>query len=167
MMILIRGLSLGLAIGTVFISNAVIVQAETAATDHQHGHAQEEHDASVLRLDHGNKWQTDAPLRQGMQRINDAVTQAVPAYHDDALTKSEADTLARQINEQVAYLVANCKLEPDADATLHVLIGQLLAGVANLEKDPLSPQGLPYMVNTLHQYMEYFDQPVLNKKTEK
>ena len=109
--------------------------------DHQHSHAQNEHAASGLSLDHGKKWQTDAPLRQGMQSINDAVMKAVPAYHQETLTKTDADELARQINDQVNYLVANCKLEPGADATLHVLIGDLLTGAAKVSNEPLSPAG--------------------------
>ncbi len=130
--------------------------AETGAHDaHQHdGHA-----AAALSLDHGKKWQTDAPLRQGMQSINDAVMKAVPAFHHDALTKPEAEKLASHINTQVEYLVENCKLAPQADAVLHVFIGDLLAGAGELKKQPLSGQGLPRIVGVLQQYPEYFDQP--------
>jgi len=167
MMKFIRTLSHGLTIASVLFASTGAVQAETVMTDHQHGHAEKQHAVSELSLDHGKKWQTDAPLRRGMQHINDAVMHAVPAYHDDTLSKSEADELAGQINAQIEYMIANCKLEPAADATLHVLIGKLLTGAASLENDPLSSQGLPHIVSTLHQYSEYFAHPGLNKTTEK
>ena len=138
------------------------VLAETGMTGHQRDHhARKALEASKLSLDHGKKWQTDAPLRHGMQRINDAVLQAVPAYHKDSLTLPEAGKLSSEINTQVAYMIANCKLEPTADATLHVFIGDLLAGAARMEGDPASPQGLPHIVRTLDQYTKYFDHPGL------
>lgn len=64
--------------------------AETSAQDTlQHKH--EGHAASELSLNQGKKWQTDAPLRQGMQSINLAVQKAVPGFHHDTLTKQDAE----------------------------------------------------------------------------
>lgn len=132
------------------------VMAETGVHDmHQH----EGHEASALSLNQGKKWQSDAPLRQGMQSINEAVINAVPAFHNDALTKPDAEKLASHINKQVEYLVANCKLEPQADAVLHVFIGDLLAGADELAKRPLSMQGLPSIVGVMQKYPDYFDHP--------
>lgn len=132
------------------------LMAETSVTEaHQHGH--DEHATSMLSLDQGKKWQTDAPLRQGMKNINDAVMNAVSAFHNQTLTKTDAVKLAEYINGQVEYLVANCKLEPQADAVLHVFIGDLLTGADKLSKEPLSNQGLPHIVKVLQQYPNYFD----------
>ncbi|MCW8956508.1 MAG: hypothetical protein OQL09_06465 [Gammaproteobacteria bacterium] len=131
------------------------LRAETGADDHQHGH--DEHGASGLSLNQGKKWQTDAPLRQGMNSINEAVKKAVPAFHHDELNKADAKQLAKHINDQVNYLVANCKLEPQADATLHVLIGELLTSADKLSRDPLSNQGMPGLVKALMQYPNYFE----------
>ena len=132
------------------------VMAQTSVHDeHQHqGHA-----ASSLSLDQGNKWHSDAPLRQGMQSINEAVINAVPVFHRDALTQSDADALANHINKQVEYMVANCQLTQQADAVLHVFIGDLLAGADQLAKHPTSMQGLPRIVGVLQKYPKYFDQP--------
>ncbi len=131
--------------------------AQTNTADHNHSH--DGHGASALSLDQGKKWQTDAPLRQGMQSINDAAMKAVPAFHDDKLTADDAEKLAKHINHQVAYMVANCKLEPKADATLHVLIGDLLMGAETLSKEPASMQGLPQIIKALSTYPEYFNHP--------
>jgi len=146
--------------GLCIFFNAGILLAETNMADHQHSH--EDLAASDLRLDHGEKWHTDAALRQGMQTINDAVMNAVPAYHNETLTKTDAGILAKKINAQVSYLIENCKLEPGADATLHVFIGDLLTAAARLSDEPLSGEGLPVMVKTLRQYPIYFDHPGWN-----
>jgi hypothetical protein len=133
----------------VILANAASLRAEMDITGNLHSHEQNENVTSELSLDHGKKWQTDAPLCQGMQSINDAVMRAVPAYHQATFTETDADELAREINGQVNYLVINCKLEPGADATLHVLIGDLLTGVAEISNNPLSSQGVPHLVGTL------------------
>jgi hypothetical protein len=137
------------------VSSAVL-QAETQPVD-QHKHTHENHTADILSLDHGNKWQTDAPLRKGMENINEEVMQSVAAYHNGSLTKADAEKLSKNINEQVTYIVENCKLEPKADAVLHILIGDLLTATGHLASEPLSDQGLPAIVNTLHTYPVYFE----------
>lgn len=126
-----------------------------AAGEHDHGH--DAHAASTLSLDHGKKWQTDAPLRKGMMSIKHEAMNAADAFHHDALTKPDAEKLAKHITGQVDYLVENCKLEPQADATLHVLIGDLLSGADALSKQPLSSEGLPRIVKVLQLYPDYFD----------
>ncbi len=129
--------------------NSGVLLAASSASDHQHAHAQNEHAVSGLSLDHGERWQTDAPLRRGMQSINDAVMKAVPDYHDETLTKADAEKLSGHINAQVNYLIENCKLEPGADATLHVLIGDFLTAATTLSEQPLSPEGLPHIVKVV------------------
>ncbi|HBS26019.1 MAG TPA: hypothetical protein DD827_02640 [Gammaproteobacteria bacterium] len=124
---------------------------------HHHGHEHDGHTASTLSLNQGEKWQTDVPLRQGMQSINDAAMSATTDFHHDALTKEDAAELAKHITGQVDYLINNCKLEPQADATLHVLIGDLLGGADVLSKQPLSSQGLPRIIQALQLYPDYFN----------
>ena len=132
------------------------LMAETGTADaHRHGH--DEHAASALSLNQGKKWQTDAPLRKGMHHINDAVRNSVDDFHLETLSMQDAKKLAENINGQVNYLIANCKLEPQADATLHVLIGDLLSAADTLSKQPLSNQGLPRIVKVLQLYPDYFD----------
>jgi hypothetical protein len=132
------------------------VMAQTSGHDeHQHN----DHGATGLSLNQGEKWHSDVPLRQGMQSINHAVIDAVPAFHRGALTQPNAMQLAKHINEQIEFLVQNCKLTPQADAVLHIVIADLLAGAAELAKQPSSMQGLPRIVGALQQYPIYFDQP--------
>jgi hypothetical protein len=145
--------SLSLAVMAIAPSHA----AEEASEEHEHHH--ESHATSELSLNAGKKWQTDAPLRESMQSINDAVLNAVPAFEDKTLTKQDAEKLAKHIDEQVAFIVDNCKLEAEADAVLHLLIGELLSGASALAVDPLSKKGLPDIVRALLAYPLYFDHP--------
>ena len=133
--------------------------ASNAETNHAAHHTHNKNTASMLVLNNGEKWKTDAPLRQGMQSINDAVIHAKYLFHHKNFTQQQAQKLAKHIKSQVAYLIANCNLEPKADAALHVLIAKLLASSDQLLQDPLSHQGLPTAVKTLKQYSIYFDHP--------
>ena len=124
---------------------------ETSPQEHQQGDMH-----AILRLDQGQPWATDAPLVQGMERIRDAVNEAAAL---PALDADSAAALARSVRGQVDFLIANCRLEPDADATLHVFIAQLLGAAAALEKDPASAEGLPQLKETLREYPHYFAHP--------
>ena len=89
---------------------------------HQHGG----HQAADLQLNHGQRWQTDAPLREGMERIRAAV--AAAADRTDAtggLDASSGKVLADEIDAAIAFMVSHCRLPPQADANLHILIGQM------------------------------------------
>ena len=125
----------------------------------QHDHEHNQLSLPELSLDHGKKWKTDAPLRQGMLSINEEVKQAKKLFHSGLLSENDAKKLARHINDQVQYLIKNCKLPPQADITLHVFIGDLLTAANHLSEDPLSNQGLPVIVKTLELYTLYFDHP--------
>lgn len=129
-----------------------VAAAHDAAADaHQHDDMH-----SMLRLDDGQPWATDAPLVEGMERIRAAVAEAAA---QSALDAAAAAALARTVRDQVDFLIANCQLEPDADATLHVFIAQLLGAAAALEADPASPEGLPQLQETLREYPRYFAHP--------
>ena len=124
----------------------------------QHDHGHDAQATAGLTLNDGARWATDEPLRIGMQRMRDAAAPALAA-EPHTLSQKDAAALATAIRDQVSYLVANCRLEPRADATLHVLIAELLGGAGEIERDPASNEGLPRISHALQQYPEYFDHP--------
>jgi hypothetical protein len=109
--------------------------------------AHEAHGTASMALNAGKRWETDEALRLGMQRIRDAAAQ------------QQGAALANTIKEQVNYLIANCKLDPKADATLHGIISQLLTGADMLNKNPESSEGMEKIRHALHQYPDYFNDP--------
>lgn len=155
-------------LSTLFFASSSIVVANvffisplwsSPAAEDVHQHAHGDHAQAGLTLNQGEKWPSDAALREGMQRINEVVTRHEQAFHQGVLTRDQAKQLAGHIEEQVAFLIANCKLVPQADATLHGLIGQMLQGAEDLSKDPLSSDGLPRVRAALVQYPDYFEHP--------
>lgn len=110
----------------------------------------------------GGRWATDAPLRTGMARVHSALVQALAADKGGGFDGASAQALAAEVRAAVAYMVANCQLEPAADADLHVLIGQMLAAVEKAEQAPADPEGLPALHAAVERYGEHFDHPGLH-----
>jgi len=139
------------------------VDAVSVAPTDAHAH---HHDSvagvALERPPGGGSWATDLPLRQGMGRIHGAMNDALPAFEKGALSASAATALANEVTTQVQYLIANCKLEPAADAQLHIVIGQMLGAADALAKDPSSSEGMPRLQQTLRLYGDYFAHPKLH-----
>lgn len=132
----------------------------------EHAHAHDAHGAAAPILDNGQKWKTDAPLRQGMASIKAALQPQRHAIHANKLKPAAYQTLAKQTRAQVAFIVDNCKLAPAADAQLHRIIADLGAAAdAMAGKDKASSQhqsqhrGALQLVHALETYGELFDHP--------
>ena len=110
-------------------------------------------------LAEGHRWATDEPLRAAMSRIREAVERNAPAYDHQQLQAANAETLATAVEQDITYMVANCKLEPEPDAALHAFIGRMMNAAAALRKDPMSDAGMPQLVAVLHEYQASFDHP--------
>ncbi|MGE0081319.1 MAG: hypothetical protein AB7U81_08480 [Thiohalomonadaceae bacterium] len=156
-------LSLGIALKVVFAwlaTAALACPGAAVAADHAgHSHGPEDHPAGLTLEPGAGPWATDAALREGMGRIRDAVAQALTSSAEGRLTRETAGALARSIEDNVAYLVANCTLTPQADAALHVLLGQLQHGAHVLRTDPASPEGIASIHAALRDYPRHFSHP--------
>lgn len=132
----------------------------SAATAGEHGHEYAGHETVALDLDDGRRWKTDAPLREGMERIREAVAVAkVQAQRADGLDRRQAGELATVVDEAIVYMVSHCQLEPAADANLHMLLAKLSGAAAAIRADRGSVEGLPVMIDALAVYPRYFEHP--------
>ena len=129
-------------------------------------HAQtHSHEATVpakLSLDQGRKWATDDALRTGMVKIRTLVEPRLGAAHAGKLSAAQYAALAGQVEAEVGDIVANCKLEPKADAVLHIVIGEIGAGTDAMagKTAQLRPaQGLVRVAKAVNDYVGHFDHP--------
>lgn len=137
---------------------ALTVPVLAAEPSHEHARA----GGAELELDHGRKWPTDEALRQGMTNMRAALAADLKAIHANKASDAQYEALASKLNAEVAYLVANCKLEPKADAELHKLIAEILAGAEAMQgKEPGAARraGAVRVVRTLDAYGQFFDHP--------
>ncbi|QDX80124.1 hypothetical protein B9N43_01940 [Denitratisoma sp. DHT3] len=132
------------------------------AAEHHHGH---DHHAAAparptLKAD-GTKWTTDAPLRNGMEQIRTRMGAALADIHGGRLTAAQYRKLSGDVRGEVNTIIASCKLDPQADAQLHTVIGEMLAGAEKMtEKSKAGRQrGAVAVVKGLEDYAAYFEHP--------
>ena len=142
----------GLALGLVVTG---VAAAEKDA--HKHGA-----DAVKLTLDNGKKWATDEPLRKGMGNIRTEMQASLHQIHEGKLSAATYNDLANKVSTEVAGIVAQCKLEPKADAQLHLVVADLLDGVETMQgkaKKVKRQTGAAKVLAALENYGNYFDHP--------
>jgi hypothetical protein len=129
--------------------------AATDAHEHHHGTA-----PASLQLNAGKKWQTDAPLRAAMGQIRQSMAASLHAIHANKMSAKGYDGLAKQVEGAVGEIVANCKLPPAADAQLHIVVAELLAGAEQMGgkvKQGKRMDGAVAVIGALDNYSKYFD----------
>jgi hypothetical protein len=129
-----------------------------AADAHQHAAGE----ATKLTLDHGKKWATDEPLRKGMTEIRNAVAADEEAIHAGKMSAARYDALAKKIDGQLADVVQNCKLPPEADAQLHLVLAEVIQGQEAIkgQNQKLDRRaGVAKVIDALDAYNKHFDHP--------
>lgn len=123
---------------------------------HDHGAAAPQ----KIELNAGKKWHIDAPLRQGMNALHKAVNRTLALAHAGKAQAADYDAFGAEVSKQVAYIVENCKLEPQADAQLHIVIGEILGGVdaaQGKEGDKARAEGVVKVAQALNTYGSHFN----------
>lgn len=148
-----------LSAAVLFGLSAGVVSAQEHG--HSHGHAHDMEKPVQLTLDDGKKWTTDNSLRQGMDRIRDALSAELPAIHSGKATAEQYQALAQKVNDQLSFMVKNCRLEPKADAVLHLILADIIAGadILQAQQGGEAHQGAVKIVHALENYASYFDHP--------
>jgi hypothetical protein len=146
------------AVLAVVLAAAASTPALAQAGAHDHGAAA----PHKLALNHGRKWASDEPLRAGMGRIRSLVEPQLAAAHAGKLTPAQYRELATQVETAVGGIVANCKLEPEADAMLHLVIADIGAGtdtMAGKDARARPALGLVKVAQAVNQYGSHFEHP--------
>jgi hypothetical protein len=148
-------------IAGVFMASAIFAFGAHAAEPAVH-HEHEAAGLSALKLNAGKKWVPDAPLRKGMAEIRSAVAADQEAIHAGKMSTAKYNALATKIDGQVVYIVRNCKLSPDADAQLHMILAEMAQGldaVKGKDKTVNRRAGAERIAASLDAYGNYFDHP--------
>jgi hypothetical protein len=139
----------------------VATSAGAQTPPHEHGHANGEAAIEGLSLNGTARWPTEPSLRSGMAAIRTAFDADHPAI--DSGTESDAAyaALAGTIEARVAEIVKSCHLPEDADAQLHLVIADLLAGAGLMKGEPGHSRhdGAARVHGALIAYGRYFDDP--------
>lgn len=103
-------------------------------------------------------WQSDAPLREGMRRVQRAVDSLGHAEHDH-LDAAQVTAAADEVQAAADFMFANCKLEVEPDIALHGLLAVLIKGASELRAKPVDLSPLAGMREALALYPRMFVDP--------
>lgn len=146
----------------VTLSAAVLLGMSPGIVSAQgHSHSHDAAESAQLTLNNGKKWITDDNLRQAMSRIRNALSAELPAIHSGKATAAQYRALAQKTDDQIAFMVKNCKLEPQADAMLHLVLADIIAGSDAMKgKDSNEAhKGAAKIAHALDNYAAHFDHP--------
>lgn len=140
------------ALLSLWLASFGLAHAEGRDTHHAHAPAQ-------LTLNQGAKWATDEPLRTGMDSLRILFAKYLPTIRKQTLTDDDYKILGEVVQGEVGRIVAQCKLPPQADAMLHLVIADLLAGADLMTgKTPGKPvTGAQAVVTALNSYGSHFE----------
>jgi hypothetical protein len=132
---------------------ALIVAGALPAFAQSHSH--DAAPATQAMLQPGTKWATDAPLRAGMDGIRSGVADL---REKERFSMGDYRRLANEVDAHVASIVANCKLSPEADASLLAVIAELTAASDEMRKPwPEPARGLHRAKQALDTYQRTFE----------
>ena len=157
-----RHANLALALLTSLSLGAAFPATAAAAADsHEHQHDAHGAAPAKLQLNQGRKWATDAPLRQAMAAMRADLAGRLHAIHKGSLAKEDYAALGKGIEAQVGTVVSQCKLEPKADAMLHLVIADLVGAAETMQgKAAGQPAEAAHRaVMALNGYGKYFVHP--------
>ena len=132
-----------------------------SALSENHSHSHDAGESVQLILNNGQKWETDANLRLGMERIRNALAAELPAIHAGKITAEQYRALAQKVNEQTEFMVKNCKLDQKADAMLHLVLADIMAGADAMVGlgGSKARKGAEKIVHALESYGKFFKHP--------
>ncbi len=147
-------------VAVALVVSAAPKEVALGAEDHHH-HGESSTAVQKLQRNAGKKWATDAALRQSMDGINQAMATALPLIHKDRFSDSDYAILATTINQKIGYAIEHCKLDSKADAMLHLVIAELMAGAEIMEGKTTATRhdGAVRVRWALESYGNYFQHP--------
>ena len=140
----------------VMLATPVLGQQNGQKHEHEAMHSND--DLNLQRPDEG-KWASDASLRQGMSELKKAFEPAYGAYRNGEFDAEQASGLADAIEEEINFMIANCRIPADADAELHKLLAAALGAAKSLRESEHLHEGLHQLHRVLQAYPDYFQHP--------
>lgn len=135
----------------------LLVLAVVAAPVAAHRHAAPDADPAPVATP-AARYPADAALRTAMDRVRNAVGAFEHARHGH-MGPEQVRALADHLDAQVARVFRECRLEPQADAAMHVILGVLMKGSRAMRETPDDFAPVAAMERALADYARMFDDP--------
>jgi hypothetical protein len=145
----------------VFVLVTGLLMGNAYAAEHDRHQNGQDHGGAIV-LDHGKKWTTDKTLRSGMGGIRSALAADLKTIQNGKAGAKTYDALSSQIDKQLVFIERNCRLNPQADAVLHLILAELMEGVETMRSKQTNMEkreGFFKLLDALDNYNRYFNHP--------
>ncbi|MDD4974843.1 MAG: hypothetical protein PHY93_10865 [Bacteriovorax sp.] len=110
-----------------------------------------------LSLNEGKKWEIDKTMKENMEAIYAKFKKLNELTSSKKVTEKDYAELSNLISDSAQKIANNCKMEPKADETFHVVLGNLLAVSEDLKNQKKIKQATEKLSHALKVYSEYFN----------
>ena len=131
---------------------ALVAASGLPAAAHRHG------PPAIAPAAPAARFAADATLRAAMDRVRNAVEAFEHARHGH-MGPAQVRALSEHLDAQVMHVFAECRLEPQADASLHVVLGVVLEGSRAMRASPGDFAPVAAMERAMADYARLFDDP--------
>ncbi|GIL18257.1 MAG: hypothetical protein BroJett040_20080 [Oligoflexia bacterium] len=129
--------------------------ASLAEEDHSHGH-QASGGQAGMTLNEGKKWKSDETLQKNMVQMHKQFNVLNKLVESKRAKDGDYKTMVEVMDKSIADIFKNCKLEPKADATLHVVLTELMSAKDKMKNQKTSIEGLTQARKGFNLFHEYF-----------
>jgi hypothetical protein len=132
----------------------VILSGSAFATKNKDHH----HTSEALSLNHGKRWEADKVMKENMQAIHDKLKTTNELIKTNKIKQNDYLVLSDLISNSAQSIATNCKMEPKADATFHVILEDLFSITESLKDPKKTKDSINHLTHALKTYSKYFDQ---------
>jgi len=141
------------------LATALLGATPPALAENSHSHDGHGAASVSLKLNDGKKWQGDQSMLTGMNGIRTAMAAQLGQIHENKLPDAEYKALAGSLQKEIDYMVENCKLSPEVDEQLHVVLEQVIEGIDGMQAGAHPRSGAVKIVQALNAYGKHFEHP--------
>lgn len=109
-------------------------------------------------LNDGKKWEVDAIMRKNMLAIHEKLEKTTELIKTNSIKKDDYSELSDVISTSTQSIATNCKMEPKADSTFHVILKDLFSLSESLKESNKTKDSIKQLTNALKKYSKYFNQ---------
>jgi len=138
-----------IALFTILFVNAFATESK------KHHH---EESSKAMSLNDGKRWEVDPIMRKNMQAIHGKLEKSKELIKTNKIKQNDYSELSDIISTSAQSIATNCKMEPKADSTFHVVLEDLFSISESLKETKKTKDSINHLTHALKKYSKYFNQ---------
>ncbi len=126
-----------------------------ATENKKHHH---EDTSRVMSLNDGKKWEVDPIMSKNMQAIHEKLEKTKELIKTNKIKQNDYSELSDVISTSAQSIATNCKMEPKADSTFHIILEDLFSLSESLKETKKTKDSIKHLTHALKKYSKYFNQ---------